>query len=229
MRKRWVGAYCLTILLVLLASHWGSRTVTVLVEKAPLESRNILLIDAGHGGEDGGAVSCTGLAESGYNLEISLRLRDLCHLLGYKTKMIRQSDTAVYTTGQTLAQKKASDLKHRVQIVNAAESAILLSIHQNHFPDSRYSGAQVFYAKTDGSQLLAQTLQEALARGTGSSRQHKASSGVYLMDHITCPGVLIECGFLSNPAEEAKLRDPAYQKRLCAIIAGAVSGYLSNR
>lgn len=228
MRKRWVGAYCLSIVFVLLASHWGSRTVTVLAEKSPLEREHILLIDPGHGGEDGGAVSCTGLAESGYNLEISLRMRDLCHLLGYETKMIRTTDQSVYTKGETLAQKKVSDLKRRVQIAEETEQAVLLSIHQNHFPDSRYSGAQVFYAKTEGSQQLAQTIQEALTSGTESRRQCKPSSGVYLLEHITCPAVLIECGFLSNPAEEAKLRDPVYQKRLCALIAGALSCYFAD-
>lgn len=228
MRKRWVGAYCLTIVLVLLAAHWGSRTVTVLAEKSPLEREHILLIDPGHGGEDGGAVSCTGLAESGYNLEISLRLRDLCHLLGYETRMIRTTDQSIYTKGETLAQKKVSDLKRRVQISVETENAILLSIHQNHYPDSRYSGAQVFYAKTEGSRELAQALQQALAAGTGSRRQCRQASGVYLMEHISCPGVLIECGFLSNPAEEAKLRDPAYQKQLCGVIAAALSCYLSN-
>ena len=206
----------------------GSRAVSVISEGLPIENRRCIVIDPGHGGEDGGAVSCTGKPESAYNLEISLRLRDLLHLLGYDTKMIRTSDISVYTSGETIAQKKISDLKQRVHLINETQNAILLSIHQNQFTDSRYSGAQVFYAATDGSEALAKQLQDGFV-GTinpGSSRRSKKSSGVYLMEHIQCTGVLIECGFLSNPEEEAKLRSPDYQKKLCCVIAAAVAEYL---
>lgn len=190
-----------------------------------------VIIDAGHGGEDGGAISCTGMAESGYNLQIALRLQDLFHLLGYETKMIRTTDTAVYTTGQTLSQKKISDLKERVRIVNDTENALLLSIHQNTFPQSRYSGAQVFYNANSESEELAKKMQSALVRGLdpGSKRQSKQSKGIYLMEHIRCVGVLVECGFLSNPTEEAKLRDPDHQKKLCCVIAAETAAFLKEK
>ena len=152
------------------------------------------------------------------------------NLLGYDTRMIRTEDTAVYTKGETIAQKKASDLKERVRIVNETEGALLLSIHQNHFPDSRYSGAQVFFSRNPGSDVLAKALQDAFVAtlNPGSNRKSKPSSGVYLMEHIQCTGVLIECGFLSNPEEERKLSRPDYQKKLCAVIAATAAGYLSN-
>lgn len=228
--KRWALFYVFTIVSVLLLAEWGSRAVTVLAENAPIERRACIIIDPGHGGEDGGATSCTGVLESTYNLAISTRLNDLFHLLGYETKMIRTTDTAIYTKGETIAQKKVSDLRERVRIVNETEDALLLSIHQNNFPDGRYSGAQIFYAGTEGSQELAKQMQSAFVStlNPGSNRKSKKSDGVYLMEHINCTGVLIECGFLSNPGEEAKLRDGEYQKKLCCVIAATVSKYLSD-
>lgn len=222
--------YILVTVVFLTVTHLGSLAVTVMVENAPVEREKRIVIDPGHGGEDGGATSCTGISESGINLEISMRLDDLLHLLGYDTVMIRTTDVSIYTKGETIAEKKVSDLRQRVKLVNETEDALLLSIHQNHFSDSRYSGAQVFYADTKGSEVLAKTLQQALVESLnpGSRRRAKKSDGVYLMEHIHCTGVLIECGFLSNPQEEAKLRTPEYQKKLCCVIASSVSNYLSN-
>ena len=228
--RKWVLGYGLIMALTLLAAHWGSRAVTVFTETAPPERSYTVIVDPGHGGVDGGATSCTGVLESRFNLEIGLRLRDLLEFLGHRTVIIRTEDISVYTKGETIAQKKASDLKERVRIVNEAKNGILLSIHQNNFGDSRYSGAQVFYAATGGSQDLARQLQSALVRhlNPGSHRKEKKSSGVYLMEHIHGPGVLIECGFLSNPEEEARLRSADYQKQLSAVIACTLSKYLSN-
>lgn len=230
MKKRFWGPACyvLTILGILAAAQWGSRTATVLAQTTPVVREHCLVVDPGHGGEDGGAVSITGRRECDYNLEIALRLSDLLQLLGYETRMTRESDTAIYREGETIAQKKVSDLKQRVRIVEDTPGAVLLSIHQNTFPDSRYSGAQVFYAKTAGSQELAQQLQGALvsALNPGSNRKAKQSDGVYLLERITCPGVLIECGFLSNREEAAKLEDAAYQKQICCVVATAVIDYI---
>ena len=139
----------------LLVAIVGNRTVDVLSVNAPIKDRVTVIIDAGHGGVDGGATSCTGILESKFNLEISLMLNDLMHLLGMDTIMIRDTDCSVYTQGNTIAQKKVSDLKERVRIVDSVPNALLLSIHQNHFTSQQYSGAQVFYAPTEGSQLLA--------------------------------------------------------------------------
>lgn len=226
--KRWLVFYCFTIVTVLAAAEWGSRTVTAIADCAPIPREHCIIIDPGHGGEDGGATSCTGIVESVYNLDISLRLNDLFHLLGYETRIIRTTDISVYTKGETIAQKKVSDLKERVRIANEMENALLLSIHQNNYPDSRYSGIQVFYAQSEGSEPLAKQLQSSLLSNLHpkTNRDARKSSGVYLMEHIRCPGVLIECGFLSNPEEEAKLRDSAYQKKMCCVIAATVSEYL---
>lgn len=229
-KKKMVVFYLGVILAVLAVSLLGNRTVTVLSETMPIQRENCIIIDPGHGGEDGGATSCSGILESAYNLDISMRLNDLLHLMGYDTRMTRTSDISIYTNANTIAQKKISDLKERVRIVNETKNGLLLSIHQNNFRDSKYFGPQVFYADTDGSQELAQQLQKNLVSNLckGSNRKEKKISGVYLMEHIQCTSVLVECGFLSNPSEEAKLRDPKYQKQLCCVIASTVSQFLSN-
>lgn len=213
--------YFVVLALFLLLAFGGSKAVTVLSVNAPIADRKTVIIDPGHGGEDGGATSCTGILESQYNLEISLRLRDLFHLLGVNTLMIRETDCSVYTAGDTIAQKKISDLKERVRMVNNTPDALLISIHQNHFVQSQYSGAQMFFAPTDGSKELAQLLQKAFIEtvNPNSHRQVKKADGIYLMQHINCPAVLIECGFLSNPTEAYLLGSEDYQKKLCAIIA----------
>jgi len=233
MKKRFqplTGIYILVLTGVLGFIIWGNRAVTVISENRPVKREHCFIIDAGHGGVDGGATSCTGKLESAFNLEIAVRLNDLMHFLGYDTKMIRREDVSIYTKGETIAQKKASDLKERVRICNETEGAILLSIHQNNFSDSRYSGAQVFYPTTDGSKELAKKMQNELIRvlNPGSNRNIKKADGVYLMEHIQCPGILIECGFLSNPEEEAKLRSPEYQKQLCCVIAATAVSYANT-
>lgn len=226
----WPLLYILTAAIFLLIVFLGNRAATVMVENSPVHRTHCIIIDPGHGGEDGGATSCTGRLESGYNLDIALRLNDLMNLLGYDTRMIRTTDTSIYIKGDSIAQKKLSDLKERVRIINGGEGNLLLSIHQNQFSDPRYSGAQVFYAGTQGSDLLAKQMQTALVESLnpGSRRKSKPCKGIYIMERIQCPGVLVECGFLSNAAEEAKLRDPGYQKKLCCVMASVVSQFLTG-
>lgn len=222
------SAITLAILLLLFASAFATnKAVNVYSENEQLKKRACVIIDAGHGGVDGGAVSCTGVEESQINLEIALRLNDLMHLLGINTYMIRTDDVSIYTSGNSIAAKKVSDLKERVKIINQTPNAILVSVHQNYFQDSRYSGAQVFYYQ---DATLAKQLQTALVKTLKpeSKRKAKRADGVYLMQNIHCPAALIECGFLSNPAEEAQLRDAEYQKKLCCVIGSVVSCYIYN-
>ena len=222
--------YFLTVLVFILGVLGMDNAITTIAQNMPPQREHVIVIDAGHGGEDGGATSCTGVLESQINLQIALRLDDLCHLLGYDTKLIRKTDVSIYTEGKTIAAKKASDLRQRVRMVNDTDGAILISIHQNIFSDSQYSGAQVFYGNTDGSKRLAQLLQEAFSNSVNpnSNRRIKAADNIYLMQHIHKPGILVECGFLSNPQEEALLRDAAYQRKLCCVIISGLSQYLST-
>lgn len=232
-KGNWVGLlpfYLLAAIVCIGIAMWGSDSVTAAVQNTPVDREYTVVIDAGHGGIDGGATSCTGVLESQINLQIALRLNDLLRLLGMNTIMIRTTDTSVYTEGTTIAAQKVSDLKERVRICNETENAILVSIHQNIFPDSRYGGAQVFYAPTEGSQKLAGSLQAGFCSNLnpGSNRKPKCADSVFLLQNIRCTGVLVECGFLSNPEEEAKLRDAGYQQKLCCVIAGSLQEFLRS-
>ena len=196
---------------------------------ALLGSGTTVVLDAGHGGEDGGATGVSGTSEAALNLEISLRVRDLLRLCGVQVSMIRETDTAVYSDGcRTIAEKKVSDIKNRASTVNQTEQPLLLSIHQNSMPQHpAVHGAQVFSNPQEPAAGLAQSIQQALnlTVNTGNEKTAKAiGDSVYLMKHITCPGVLVECGFLSNSHEAQLLRQPEQQKRLVAAI---VAGYLN--
>lgn len=190
-----------------------------------------VVIDAGHGGEDGGATSVSGALESALNLEIALRVRDLLTFAGVPTMMLRETDTALYSEGAaSYSEKKVSDLKNRVSMVNAVPNGVLLSIHQNTFPEAKYRGSQVFYARAGDSQTLAQRTQTALRTclDPGNRRECKPADSVYLMEHIECTGILVECGFLSNPAEDKALQTPGYQKKLAAALCGALTIYIEG-
>lgn len=217
--------YLLIAILVIGIAHSTSLAVTTIAEGDPLDREVVFVIDAGHGGIDGGTKSVSGILEKELNLQIALRLEDVMHLLGYETIMIRRTDESVYTSGETIAAKKLSDLKERARIVNETENAVLISLHQNFYPDARYSGAQVFYAATEGSRALADELQKNLCDAKMSTRSTKKAQAVYLMEHIQTPGILIECGFLSNPEEDAKLQTDEYQQKLCCVIAVSISQF----
>lgn len=231
MSKRISWAFlCATVASAALLGAYGySCAVTAMAEIK--NNEYTIVIDPGHGEPDGGAVSCTGIPESTYNLEISLRLKDLMNLLGFKTVLTRKDASSIYTRGNSIAEKKVSDLKERVRIAESTPNALLLSIHQNNFSDGQYSGAVVLYGKHSYSKILADCIQKSVVRylNPGSKREAKPADSVYLLEHVSCPAVLVECGFLSNPQEEAKLRSPQYQKKICCVLASAVSEFISGQ
>lgn len=223
--------YITVISLTLCGIILGNQTVLAFAGTKSLERKHIIIVDPGHGGMDGGAISCTGKPESGYNLEIATGINDLLHLLGYNTIMTRTEDISIYKSGSTIAQKKISDLKERLRIVNeVAEQAILISIHQNFFTQPQYSGAQVFYGAGQGSEDLAQTMQTALIKNLNknSKRTEKKGQGIYILEKANCPAVLIECGFLSNPEEEMLLGQADYQKKLSELICISALDFLAK-
>lgn len=191
-----------------------------------------VVLDAGHGGSDGGAVSCTGARECEINLAITQRLDDLLHLLGCQTLQLRQGDTDLASAdAASISEKKVTDLKNRVARINQQADGVLVSIHQNQFSQSQYRGAQVFYAPNTESQAFAALMQQNLRAGLdpANKRECKPGSGIFLLEKIECPGILVECGFLSNPGEEALLRSKDYQKRLAAVLAGSITAFLAGR
>ena len=224
--RKIIPIYVIGLMVFVLISVATNHAVTAFHQTEPILERVCVVIDAGHGGEDGGATSCTGVLESQTNLQISLRLEDMLHLLGIQTKMIRTTDRSVYTTGTSLSAKKMSDLKERVRIANETDKAVLISIHQNTFSDSFYDGAQVFY-NTKG-ETLAKNLQRNFVDylNPGSRRKAKHADKIYLMEHVNSTGVLIECGFISNPEEAVLLNTDSYQKSISSLIAATVSTFL---
>lgn len=184
-----------------------------------------LVIDAGHGGEDGGAVSVSGVSESVLNLAVAKRLDAILGFCGVPSIMLRNEDVMLSDPGgKTMRERKVSDLHNRTKAVEQTENAVLISVHQNSFTDSKYSGAQVFYAPTTGSQDFAERTQELLRGNLSPGNDRKAKpipQSVYLMNHIRCKAILVECGFLTNPEEDRLLQTPEYQLKLAATLAEA--------
>lgn len=220
----------LAVIAVLFLLNWSLRLCMGRMDRIAASSsapdgRISLILDAGHGGEDGGAVSITGVPESQINLAVVLKTRDILAFYGVSPLVLREEDISLHDdSAVSLREKKVSDLKNRVAAIEEQRGATLLSIHQNTYPNGRYHGAQAFYAPTEGSKELAEHIQAAI-RSTLQPDNERAvkqiPDTVYLMNHISCPAVLVECGFLTNPGEEALLLDPDYQKQLAAVLAGA--------
>ena len=232
-RKRHVAYVVLLCCFVagLSAVLWhGNAAFTAAFAPGEEGASPVVVVDAGHGGEDGGAVSSGGVEESQINLELGLRVNDLLRFCGQKTVMTREDDRSIHSDGaNTIREKKSSDLRNRVAIVNAAEHGVLLSIHQNSLPSSPQThGAQAFWNGQEGAQALAEAVQAALNTAINSERPKEAKamgSSVYLMKNAQAPGVLVECGFLSNEAETTRLQDDSYQRRLAAAMtAGLLAG-----
>lgn len=184
-----------------------------------------LILDAGHGGEDGGASTASGEKESNINLAIVLKTKALMAFLGVEPQLTRDTDISIHSDGaETIRQKKVSDLKNRVAMVESISNAILISVHQNHFTDSRYSGFQVFYNNGDANQQWGENTQAVLQQVLNPGNDRKAKpipDGIYLFDHISCPAILVECGFLSNAEEAALLSTDVYQRKITIALAGA--------
>lgn len=204
---------------------WQPGFTAVMAEQG---SGYTVIIDPGHGGEDGGAVSPDGVEEGTVNLAVSLRLEGLLRFAGVPVEMTRRTDEMVCDQGlSTLRQRKVSDIHNRVDMVNAVPNAVLLSIHQNSLPSSPEThGAQAFWNRGDGAEQLAAVLQTELNSTINTHRAKELrviDPGIYLMNHVTAPAVLVECGFLSNREETVRLQQEAYQMTLAAVIA---AGYL---
>ena len=189
------------------------------------ETRPTLILDPGHGGMDGGASAQDGTYESRINLEIALRTRDLCRLLGVPVTMTREKEDLDYPEKlTTVAGRKRWDTRDRVERIDRVENGILLSVHQNYYPSAGPCGAQVFYAGDDISRSLAELIQLSLQTKLMPENRRGAepvSRNVYIMNHVRCPAVLVECGFLSNPREAALLQEEGYQIRIAAVLSGS--------
>lgn len=192
-----------------------------------------VIVDAGHGGPDGGTSAADGTLEKDINLQIATKLNEMLKAMGIETVMIRDTDVSIHNDGaDTIRQKKISDLKNRLNIINNAENAIFVSIHQNHFSDSKYSGTQVFYSKNNPlSDSLADSIRHSVISylQTDNTREIKQSgTEIYLLHHAQIPAVMVECGFLSNINETENLKNEEYQQKIAFLIAVGIVDFFNK-
>ena len=195
-------------------------------------SDKVILIDPGHGGIDGGAQSKTGTIEKDINLQIALKLRDKLEKSGYNVYMTRDEDEGLYQKGNTVREKKREDLNRRVEMKKETECDIFVSIHQNMFPQSKCYGAQVWYASNDNSYNLATVVQDSIKESVkdNNKRVAKPAAEAYLIlrDKYEGASILVECGFLSNPDEEAKLKSDEHQNLIVEGISNGIDKYFDG-
>lgn len=193
-----------------------------------------IVIDPGHGGEDGGAIGKSPDPEKDINLAIALKLQSLLKLSGFNVVMTRTTDVSIGDSRlDTIKERKVSDIHNRLKLVEEQGNCILISIHQNHFTDGRYSGAQMFYStKNPQSKDLAENIKSRVVQllQPENTRETKpATSSIYLLWNTKAPAVLVECGFLSNESESAKLNDKIYQQQMAfSIYCGFLDYFHAN-
>ncbi len=189
-------------------------------------NQTVIVIDVGHGGSDPGKVGIDGVKEKDVNLAIAGYLRDYLLAQDYTVYMTRDTDRDL--SDSSVSNKKRSDLNHRIQFTTDKNASCMISIHQNSYPDTIQHGAQTFYYQgRNEDKTFAQLVQESLlAFDPTNTRQIKSTESYYILKNTSIPSILIECGFLSNPDETAKLTDPNYQKELAYAIAVGTCRFL---
>lgn len=215
------------VILIVTAYNSISQTTSPSVK----ENLPTIIIDAGHGGDDGGATA-NGIVEKNINLSISKVLSDIFTSNGYNVIMTRTDDKSINTDGTTLREKKVSDMKNRLEIYNSDENNIVISIHQNKFQQEKYSGTQIFYStNNENSKVLAESIRNSvvnLLQPENTRECKKATKEIYLLYNAKIPAVIVECGFISNYSEAEKLKTESYQKQLAFSIYLGVLDYINS-
>ncbi len=192
-----------------------------------------IILDAGHGGFDGGAVALDGTVEKDINLDITVTLSHFLKANGYRVIMTRKSDTSTDDIeAEGIPARKKSDLKNRLSLMNEYPQGIFVSIHLNKFTTSAASGAQIFYsANADESKFLGQSIRDciiSMLQPENTRVNKQATSKTYLLYNATIPAVIVECGFLSNTADLKLLKNTEYQKKMAFCIFCGINNYFSN-
>ena len=216
-------------LLVLAAAFYFSRQRFWEEAASRAEENRLILIDAGHGGNDPGKVGVDGVLEKDLNLTLAKKLEVLLEQQDMEVMLIREEDHGLYDDGAS--NKKAQDMKRRCELINSEQPACVVSIHQNSYHEENVRGAQVFYYGTSKeSEQLAKLLQTELIRvgDPESARQARANDTYYLLKKTAVPTVIVECGFLSNWEDCAKLQDENYQDRLVWAIHMGILKYMNS-
>lgn len=226
LRKRVViTAVVLLICAVGAAGSFNGRGVAIFSKS----EGKIIVLDAGHGEPDGGAVGNAGSVESTLNLAVAKRLKKQLEGEGFAVIMTRETKNGIYTErSETIREKKKEDMANRLEIINSSGGDLFISIHMNLFRSEKYRGAEVLYCdKFENSLLLAELIQARIAAidPDNQTRTVKKTSDIFLLSNAEIPAVLVECGFLSNIEEERLLNDKDYQEKLAAAICGGVKEY----
>lgn len=229
--------FCCAAIGISAASHISRKAESGAVPAAMTDYENetpIIVLDAGHGGFDGGCTSAEGIPEKGINLNILLKLRDMLEISGYKVHVTRDEDISIHDKGiEGLANQKSSDMDNRLEIFNSDPNAICISIHQNQFNDPKYSGAQMFYSgATSGSEDLARSLQKRfvdMIQPDNKREIKECGKELFLCYYSENPTVMVECGFLSNPDEAALLATDDYQSKVAFTIYSGICDYVNSK
>ena len=205
-------------------------TERTLPTNVPAAEKPVIVLDAGHGGLDSGAVGKSGVLEKDVNLSIVKALRDMLEVSGFEVVLTRDEDISIYDAGvEGIRNQKLSDMDNRLEIVQSYPDSIFLCIHQNNYTDPQYFGGQMFYNNNNpDNRTLAQIMQARFAQlQPGNDREIKLSGDeLFLLKSNKNPSLMIECGFLSNPEEEAKLATEEYQQQLAFTIYSGVLEYV---
>lgn len=217
-----------TVIIFVRTNESESLAVAAIVDTDP---ECVLIIDAGHGGADGGAVAADGTKESLINLAIAQKLEKAAQLFGVNTVMTRSSEEFDYPeSADTIRKMKAWDQQKRAELINSTENAVMISIHQNYYPDKRPYGPQVLYGKVGDSAEFGELTNEALTVNIAPDNRRVAgpiSDTIFLMKAAKCPAILVECGFISNTEELKKLLSDDYQKKIAAILLSSYISFIS--
>lgn len=187
-----------------------------------------LVIDPGHGGVDGGAIALNGIKESDLNLAIGLKLQMLADFMGIRTVMTRVDDS-MRTDVKSYSEHE--ELVYRTELANSSPNGVLISIHQNCYPTSQPSGAQVLYAKSDGSRSLGELSHNNIIKLLEPENRRvlePAPKSLYITSNVTCPAILVECGFISNFSDLEKLSDKAYQTAFASVLMGSYLQFINS-
>ena len=208
---------------------FGNNAAEVLFTNAEAENQKTIIVDAGHGGFDGGAVADDGTPEKDINLNIALKLASMLRFHGYNVIMTRTADTGTeLDSSETIANRKKSDMGERLRIINENPDAVFVSVHLNKFTSSSAKGAQVFYSPNNMSSMeLGQSLQKTIKELIQPENERtikKATKSTYLLYKAEIPAVIVECGFLSNKGELALLKSDEYQSKMAfAVLCGILN------
>jgi len=194
----------------------------------------VIVLDAGHGGIDGGCTSAEGVPEKGINLDILLRLRDILEVNGYEVRVTRDSDRSIHDEGvEGIAAQKSSDMDNRLAMFNESGNAVCVSVHQNQFTDPKYKGAQMFYSGSNStSEVLARALQSRFREllQPDNDREIKlCGKELYLCYYSDNPTVMAECGFMSNPDEAALLNTEEYRGKVAFTLFAGINDFVHRK